>query len=143
MQIERFQALADAYGGDIRRWPGELRGPAVALAEQSAAARAILARAEALDAQLDAWRVAAPSAALRDAVLAQAPRLRVGWVRSAGLWLSGAGLAAACAAGVVFGVAASTAVTDDVRAETVLDVVLAEEAATPIGVSVASRVQRS
>lgn len=72
-----------------------------------------------LDALLDAFVVEPPSAALRQRVLAHAPLPRAGrgWFATRALWLSGAGLAAACAFGVIVGVslgdsAAKTGLTD-------------------------------
>jgi len=58
----------------------------------------------ALGALLDAYRVEPPSEALRMRVLAAAPKARPrrAWPRPA-VWLSGAGLAAACLVGLVTG----------------------------------------
>ncbi len=125
MDIKRFEELAEAYGGDIARWPtAEQTGGRAYLAADPDAARAALARAADLDEALDAWRVPHPSMALRDTVLAAAPRARP--ARAAGspmglwLWLSGAGFAAAAVAGVIVGIAASDAAFYDMRADTVL-----------------------
>jgi len=102
----RFEALAEAYGGEVARWPAEAReGAALLMAEEPAFTGAVLAHAGALDAALDAWRPAPASAVLLDRILAGAPKLkRPGWLA----WISPAalagGLAAACAAGVVVGV---------------------------------------
>jgi hypothetical protein len=105
MSRARFEELAEAYGGDVSRWPAEAREAAAALmAAEPGFTGEALARAGALDAALDGWRPAPVSAALTDRVLAAAPRPRRRWP----VWLSpaalGAGLAAACAAGVVAGV---------------------------------------
>ena len=143
MQIERFMHLAEAYGGDIGRWPAEVQDDARRLAESSAQARTALAQADALDMALDAWRVAGPSAALREAVLAQAPRPWPPLFRRATLWLSGVGLAAACAAGAVAGVAMTSALVEEMQVETVLDAALTEEAASPIGVGADGRIRWS
>ena len=51
---------------------------------------------------LGAYRTAPPSAALRDRILAAAPRRRRA-ILELGWWFSGLGLAAAGVAGVVFG----------------------------------------
>ncbi|MFN3521914.1 MAG: hypothetical protein ACK4YQ_06670 [Phenylobacterium sp.] len=102
----RFQDLADAYGGDLSRWPEDDRDAAALLmADEPAFAARLLAEAADLDAALDAWRPSPVSRAVQEAILAAAPRPRrgfapVAWLARAGL---GAGLAAACAAGVVFG----------------------------------------
>lgn len=120
MDKQRFQALASTYGSDLRRWPQSERAAATAWWESEREAGDALLAAEAdLDDALAAWRPAAADAALRDRILASAPKARPR--RSGlGLWLSGAGLAAACAAGIVVGVAASSAVVSDVRADDLL-----------------------
>ena len=76
---------------------------------------------------LEAYRVPAPSAALRERVLAAAPKGR----RAPGgfdpfWWLSGAGLAAAGVAGIVFGAALSPPAAEDPEA-LLADVVAYEE----------------
>jgi hypothetical protein len=108
MNRDRFEALAQAYGGSVARWPaGERDAAAVLMTAEPDFARAVLAEAGALDAALDAWRPQAVSHELREAVIAKAglararPGLR-GWLWGAG---AGAGLAAACAAGLIMGVA--------------------------------------
>jgi hypothetical protein len=103
---ERFEALAEAYGGDVSRWPAEvLDGAALLMTGEPAYTRAVLERAGRLDAALDAWRPKPASAGLTERILAAAPAaVRRRWPK----WLSpaalGAGLAAACAAGVLAGV---------------------------------------
>ena len=105
MTPERFETLAEAYGGDVARWPDAEREAAAGLmAAQPAWASAVLARAGELDAALLAFAPprAAPGLAERIAAGAPRPRARwAGWLMPAGM---GAGLAAACAAGVVMGV---------------------------------------
>lgn len=106
LTFARFEALAEAYGGDISRWPAEVReAAALTVAEAPLAAGRILAVASDLDAALDSWRVSAAGQDLRDAILAAAPRPRRRF--ALGAWFArlglGAGLAAACAAGVVVG----------------------------------------
>jgi hypothetical protein len=107
MDRARFEELAEAYGGAVARWPAEARGAAQAfLSAEPEAAREILARAESLDAALDAWRPMPVRHELRERVVARAPRAIRGaewlsWVLGAG---AGAGLAMACAAGLVLGV---------------------------------------
>lgn len=103
---ERFEALAEAYGGDVSRWPAEVReAAAVLMAAEPTLSGDILSRAAALDGALDAWRPAPASPGLVDRILATAPRMRrppwLAWLSPAAL---GAGLAAACAAGVIVGV---------------------------------------
>jgi hypothetical protein len=54
MTLKRFKALADSYGAELRRWPAEARGDAVALLHTSARARLALAEAQALDKTIEA-----------------------------------------------------------------------------------------
>jgi hypothetical protein len=106
---ERFEALAEAYGGDVSRWPAEvLDEAALAMSAEPAWTRGVLERAGRLDAALDAWRPAPAGAGLMERILASAPAtMRRRWPA----WLSpavvSAGLAAACAAGVMAGVQVS------------------------------------
>jgi len=118
MTPERFEELAEAYGGAVARWPMAEREAAAAwMTAQPEAARQILARAEALDAALDAWRPAPVSHALLEQVVAHAPRApmrrAVAWIWRGAL---GTGLAAACAAGLMMGVALSGATTPTTEA---------------------------
>jgi hypothetical protein len=91
----RFAELAEAYGSVIAREP---------------AMQAILAEAEWLDARLDAWRVPAPSPALRDRVVASR---RVALLRRARLWWSGIGIATALAGAVAGSVGVAVAMPSD------------------------------
>jgi hypothetical protein len=104
---ERFQELAEAYGGDPARWPADVREEAALLAAaEPVFAQAVLTRAAALDAALFALPTHVASAALVERIVATAPplrkpRLRWRWLAPAGL---GAALTAAMAAGVILGV---------------------------------------
>jgi hypothetical protein len=104
---ERFEILAEAYGGDVSRWPAEERDAAAALmATNPAFTQKVLMQAGRLDAVLDDWARAPASAALVERIVASAPAAKPrafwrGWLMPAGL---GAGLAAACAAGLLVGV---------------------------------------
>jgi len=102
MNRERFEALAEAYGGDLRRWPAAERDAAAAKrAAEPAFAEAVLVQAGGLDAALDEWRPLAVTADLREAVVGAAPALRPR--RLLARWALGAGLAGACALGVMVG----------------------------------------
>lgn len=96
MNRERFEALLDAYGADLKRWPADERAAAEAFASaNSGEAEPLLAAARALDGALDAARDnEAPSAALTSAVLAGAPRART---RQLGMAPSAGWALAACA----------------------------------------------
>jgi hypothetical protein len=108
MTFERFQLLAEAYGGAISRWPVDAQDTAYAfMAAAPEQADAFLAEARATDALLDHSVSPAPSAALRDSLIAHAPAARPErarlwrWMTGAGV---GAALTAATAAGVMAGV---------------------------------------
>jgi hypothetical protein len=58
---------------------------------------------EELGALLDAWAPDAPSLSLTRRIVASAPHVGIAGWRPRRLWISGVGLAAACAAGVIAG----------------------------------------
>ncbi|MDB5477338.1 MAG: hypothetical protein JWP49_2849, partial [Phenylobacterium sp.] len=77
MTHEQFEALAEAYGGDVARWPGGARDTAALLmAAEPGFTQGVLARAGALDAALDAWRPVPASARRIARIVAAAPCLR-------------------------------------------------------------------
>jgi hypothetical protein len=108
MTPERFETLAEAYGGDVARWPQAEREAAAALMiAEPAFARLSLERAASLDGALDAWSPQPVTHELRTRVIEAAPSPRrrkrlAAWFWGAGM---GAGLACACATGLVVGVA--------------------------------------
>ena len=92
MTRDGFEALAQAYGGDMARWPQDHWDEAALFAaQQPDLAAGVLAAAARLDEALDAWRPLAVSHGLREAVVAAAPAPRArrgltGWIwRAAGL----------------------------------------------------------
>ncbi|AWM76910.1 hypothetical protein [Phenylobacterium parvum] len=100
----RVRALAEAFGADPARWPETEREAALAwLQAHPAEASTLLAEARALDGVLDAWRLDPPPAPLVRQVLAPA-RAVVRQARRRAFILTlggGAGLAAACLAGIL------------------------------------------
>jgi hypothetical protein len=103
---ERFQALAETYGGDIARWPESCREQARALlARDPEGLGAILAEASDLDHLLDLAPAGAVNAALLGRLIAAAPQP----AGSARRWIAGLGaalgLGVAALAGVTAGVA--------------------------------------
>jgi hypothetical protein len=70
--LARLSDALDAYGGDFRRWPDELRAPAEALIAQNAEARRLHAAALALDALLDAAPALQPSRELKARIIRRA-----------------------------------------------------------------------
>ncbi len=109
MTLDRFRALADAYGGVVARWPEDQRDAAMRIAAHPEAVT-ILQEASAVDTMLDAWSVNAPASSLCDriaghrAVPHPSPAGRVRW------WWSGIGIAAALA-GAASGTAAVATVS--------------------------------
>lgn len=116
MDARRFESLLDAYGAEPRRWPADERRAAEAFVA-TAAGRVSLAAHLELDHWLDTSKRPQPSTALREAVLARAPRpgfwnAAAAWLGPARAWAPGAGLVAAGLAGVLFGATLSGSVAD-------------------------------
>ncbi len=130
MDLKRFEEIVDAYGAEPRRWPEGERRAAEAFATGREEARAILFAARQMDVALESAVQPIPSAALRERILAAAPkrRMRRSLLSFGDLkgdrraWLSGAGLAAACACGMVFGSSLVHEKLSDTRADAVLAV---------------------
>lgn len=106
MTREQFQELAQAYGGEIARWPAALREDAALLAAaEPEFPGTVLAREASLDAALDALPRTPARAELYERIIAGAPAPRPRrwrpWLAPAGL---GAALAGVAAAGVLVGV---------------------------------------
>jgi hypothetical protein len=101
MNFDRLRQLFGAYGAEPSRWPADERDEAIHLAAVAEPADAQAERA--LDRLLDAWAVDAASLDLRQRIFAQTPRMAHSAWRSVGLWVQGAALAAACAAGLLAG----------------------------------------
>ena len=127
MDVARFGELAEAWGGDLRRWPEGVRETARGWAEaHPLEAERALFEARMTDAVLDASPRPVVSMALRDRVLASAAqaglKARGVWpgLRKM-LWIGGAGWAAAACAGVVFGTTLSTHLATQSQAEAVVD----------------------
>lgn len=122
MTRDRFRTLIEAYGADPRRWPAEERASAEAFVLQDDATATVLAEAREVDDLLAGLASAEVRPALREAVLAQAPRARPGLPRISWFgWLSGAGWAAAAAAGLMFGVALGHQLLQDRQADATIE----------------------
>jgi ferric-dicitrate binding protein FerR (iron transport regulator) len=106
MNIDRFVALASAYGGSLHRWPAQERAQAEALAETEEG-RAALQRAGALDTLLDDYILDTPSKILRSRILMQG-KAEIAKRHRLWFWWSSLGLTAAGLAGAVAGVVAAT-----------------------------------
>ncbi|HYE43681.1 MAG TPA: hypothetical protein VEA15_09845 [Caulobacteraceae bacterium] len=124
MNTERFETLIAAYGAEPSRWPAAERDAAMAfMASDRAAAERLLFEARMIDAALDASPTPQVSHALRESILAAAPRPRP--VRSGGFgwpaWLrAGAGLVAACAVGAAAGGLTITQLAGAAQADSIL-----------------------
>ena len=121
MTYERFEHLADAYGGDLRRWPEGEREAARRLLDNRPDLAARLQAERNLDDLMDAAPRLQPSMALHDQVLASAIQAGRGrWRQPRPLaWIAGAGWAAAACAGALSGLALTGHITADARAEAV------------------------
>lgn len=124
MDAERFEILTSAYGADVRRWPAAERPAALAFVEADRQrADRILFEARQVDAALDASPAPQVDPALRDAILAAAPRPRPARAPflDLGRWaVAGAALACACVVGVMAGASAVQRVTADAQADALI-----------------------
>ena len=126
MDATRFSDLADAYGGDVRRWPERERDAARAWIDAHPDAEHTLFDARLTDAILFASPNPTVSMVLRDRVLASAAtaglKARGAWPSMRKLlWIGGAGWAAAACAGVVFGANLSGHLAARSQADAVLE----------------------
>lgn len=104
MTPERFAALADAYGGDLRRWPEAEQAEAGRHLQAAPDAAGVLARAGDLDEVLSAYDAPGPSLQLYHRITAQISAPPRAYLRLA-RWLSGLGVLGALAGGVAAGAA--------------------------------------
>lgn len=116
MNAERFETLAGAYGGDIARWPEAEREAGLAWRDAHPEARALLAEASELDDLLGTAPAFKPDLILRQRVITSFPQRPV--LTRPRTWISGAALAAACAAGIFIGVNFSDSLLADPVSDT-------------------------
>lgn len=124
MDLARFGELAEAYGGDVRRWPEDVRDAARAFADAHPAdAERALFDARQTDAALFASANPVVSMALRDRVLASATmKARSAWPSLKKLLLiGGVGWAAAACAGVMVGTTLSTHLATQSQADAAVE----------------------
>lgn len=105
MTLERFEDLAEIYGGEIARWPeGEREAARALLVANPERLSPVLAGAAQLDRLLDLAPAQSADAALLGRLIAAAPRAPT----TARRWIAGlgaaVGLSAAAFAGVLVGV---------------------------------------
>ncbi|RWX81093.1 hypothetical protein EPK99_01815 [Neorhizobium lilium] len=101
MDLERFRALVEAYGGDRKRWPEDRREAADRVAATEAG-RALVREACRLDAFLALSATSLPPAALTGRILQSADK-RITLRRRLQRWLVGAGLVGVGLAGGLTG----------------------------------------
>lgn len=106
MTPERFRELTEFYGAEPQRWPvAEREGALAYMRDHAADAETVMTEALTLDDMLSGYTIAAPSAELRELIVASAPKAgRSNWAtllrwESAGL--AGLGLAGALAGALV------------------------------------------
>lgn len=107
MTPERFKQLAEAYGSDLRLWPQVEQAKAKQLRQERPVwARDCLDGEADLDDLLGLYRIEAPSTALRERIMAMAPKpQRTLWSILVGEWRGWSmGLAAAGVAGLIVGI---------------------------------------
>jgi hypothetical protein len=130
MDLDRFRALAEAYGGDLRRWPAETRAAAETFRAGHAEAQALLDAEADFDHLLHGVAPPAASAALRQAVIASArakpSRARPTWR----FWVSGAGLVGAGAAGALAGALWISVAAGDMGTQSLLAAAAPDDTAT-------------
>jgi hypothetical protein len=113
LDLDRFRSLAEAYGGDIGRWPASLQNQS-RLTAHAPEAEKILREAGKLDAILSSLRVeASPAPGLAEKIIAAAPRMHGLARRRLRLWWTCIGLAAALSGAAAGSVAAATLVPSD------------------------------
>ena len=105
MSLERFEDLAETYGGESARWPeGEREAARALLAAEGPRLTPVLAAAVQLDRLLDLAPAQSPNAALLGRLITAAPTA----APSSRRWIAGLtaalGLSAAAFAGVAVGV---------------------------------------
>jgi len=133
MDQDRFDRLVEAYGAAPWRWPEGERDAATRFVQESPAAAEKLARARMLDEALDVWTPAGAPGALRERVLGSAPGWRVPVFRRPRFWWASAGLASACALGVVVGAVAAPPLTASREADPVSALASQFDGSAPFG----------
>lgn len=121
MSFERFEDLAETYGGEIARWPeGEREAARALLAAHPERLGSALAAAAQLDRLLDLAPAQGPDAALLGRLIAAAPQP----INAARRWIAGLGAALGLSAAAFAGIAVGVAVG---RPQAVAPVVVAEQ----------------
>ena len=129
MNNARFETLAEAFGGDVARWPAQEREDAaeLMLATPDWAAR-VLANAAVLDAQLMSHAAPRATPGLTARIVAGAPLPRrarwMAWLLPAGI---GAGLVATSLAGFAIGLQLPARTSPTVEAASTVTVLVDDD----------------
>ncbi len=121
ISMERFSALADAYGAVVARWPEAVRDKAMCRAREPEFG-AVLAKAESLDAYLDAWTVYVPGNDLLARVVSSAPTPRRAFCAGARFWWAGIGIGVSLAGAAAGALGAATFVPPELVASDAITV---------------------
>ena len=78
MNLEAFEDALDTHGGDLDRWPDELRGAAETLLQTEDQARSLLRAAQELDAALAADPIPGADSGLADRIMQKVAEHEVG-----------------------------------------------------------------
>lgn len=133
MTLERFEDLAETYGGEIARWPeGEREAARALLAAESSRLAPVLVAAAQLDRLLDLAPAQSPDAALLGRLIAAAPPP----VAPARRWIAGLGAALGLSAAALAGIAVGVTVGRPARVEAPV-VAAAEPVVTAVDTSAA------
>lgn len=137
MSFERFEDLADIYGGEIARWPeGEREAARALLAANPERLSPVLASAAQLDRLLDLAPAQSADAALLGRLIAAAPQAP----NTARRWIAGLGAAVGLSAAAFAGVLVGVAIAGDARPE-IAAPVMAARADTITAVDVSTDLQ--
>jgi len=134
MTLERFEDLAEIYGGEIARWPeGEREAARALLASDPERLKPALNAAAHLDRLLDLAPAQSVDAALLGRLIAAAPRP----VASARRWIAGLGAALGLSAAALAGVAVGVVVGRPAQVATPVVAVASEPVVTAVDTSAA------
>lgn len=129
MGFERFEDLAEIYGGEIARWPeGEREAARALLAANPARLSPVLASAAQLDRLLDLAPAQSVDAALLGRLIAAAPQAP----NTARRWIAGLGAALGLSAAAFAGVLAGVSIAGQAQPQVAAPAVVTARADSPI-----------
>lgn len=123
MSEARFRELADAFGGDLSKWPERERPAAMQLLGEAPRLNAVLSEESVFDIEIQALMAAPDNIEITPIFDVRAPSgisaqglLSMLWPFG-GIWQPAAGLVAASAAGFIFGMTFTDLPSDTVTAQ--------------------------